>query len=120
MPKIAKKGDGISPRKWGTGIFVWLLLFAAALFLAQILSSKNSVKLKLDYTEFLSLVNDGKIQQVHFKGRKITGRFNLPYRVPISGSSKSLTMMLNCLNFWRRKAFGLLRKKKAAASGPAQ
>ncbi|RKZ28576.1 hypothetical protein DRQ26_00825, partial [bacterium] len=91
MSNGLKKKQGAQPKKWGTGIFIWILLFAAALFLAQILSSKHSLKEQLTYTEFLQRVEAGRIADCKFKGRKVTGHFKIPDKIPLgSKSGKSI------------------------------
>ncbi len=62
---------------------MWLLLFAAALIVAQLLSTQGGVKVRLTYTEFLKEAEEGRIASCHFKGRKVTGRFRVPHRVPL-------------------------------------
>ncbi len=90
MQDFDKKGGKVPRKKLGTGVLVWLFLFAAALFLAQVLSSKRTLKEKLTYTEFINKVESGQISECKFKGRTITGRFKIPDKIPIGSGGKSL------------------------------
>ncbi|RKZ33913.1 cell division protein FtsH, partial [bacterium] len=65
-------------------------MFAAVLLIAQWLSSRDSVKLKLTYTEFLAKVKAAEIDSCHFKGRKVTGKFSTPFKVPLGKSTKAI------------------------------
>ncbi len=87
------KGKKIQPppkRLISGGVFIWIVIIAAALIITQLLSSRNNIKLKLSYSEFLEQVNSAKIDSCNFKGHKVTGTFKVPYRVPIGTSSKAI------------------------------
>jgi len=89
MSNGSKKPPQPQSRKLGGGILIWILLFAVALIVAQMLSKRQSSELEITYTEFLELIESEDIDSCHFKGRKVTGQFIRPYKVPIGGSSKA-------------------------------
>lgn len=78
------------PRKWGSLLF-WVFLFVLAMVVAQMLSSKKALTLKLNYSEFLSLVEIGKIESCKFKGKEIEGEFSSPYEVSYAGKKLEYT-----------------------------
>ncbi len=74
-------------KKIGGTLIIWLVLIAAALMITQYFSSNTTVRVKLTYTEFLNEVKAAKIDSCHFAGRKVTGTFKVPYRVPLGSKA---------------------------------
>ena len=79
--------SGPPKRKIGGTLIIWLILIAAALLITQYLSNSTSVRVKLSYTEFLNEVKAARIDSCHFAGRKVTGTFKVPYRIPLGSKA---------------------------------
>jgi len=72
---------GVNWKAKSKGLLLWLLLFAAALMLAQFFYGERSPVLKLSYSEFVSYVEEGQVAEVTFIEKKVEGEFILPETV---------------------------------------
>ncbi|HHG73480.1 MAG TPA: ATP-dependent metallopeptidase FtsH/Yme1/Tma family protein [Persephonella sp.] len=52
-------------------ILIWFLIGALMIFAFNMLGSRQMVENKLSFTEFIELVNDGKVEQATIKGEEI-------------------------------------------------
>ena len=53
-------------------ILIWFLIGALMIFAFNMLGSRHIVDNKLSFTEFIELVNDGKVEKASIKGEEIT------------------------------------------------
>jgi len=86
MAKTPKKNPLPQKNNWKSrtkGLVLWLLLFTTALILAQYFYGDHQAVLKMNYTEFLSEVEAGNIDEVTFTGKQVEGNFKTPKTVDV-------------------------------------
>ena len=66
-------------RQLAKNVIFWVVIVSIAIIVAQFLYSSNNTEIELSYNEFLKLVDEGKVEDTVFKGRKLSGTFSSPY-----------------------------------------
>ncbi len=90
MPESPKKNDSEKYRRITKNVIFWLAIFGGAMIVASLLTNATKgTEIELGYNQFVSMIEEGQIQKVHFRGKKITGEFDqsTPYTEEFGGKS---------------------------------
>lgn len=78
--KVPPPGGGIPPRgnnRWTKNFFLIIILFVVVISIFNFIRTDTRVEKKqITYTQFIDMVEDGKIGSVTIKGNSIEGRFD--------------------------------------------
>ncbi len=55
---------------------LWLVISLLMIMLFNMMTQKNTEQKQINYTEFLSAVEDGQVNSITFQGNKVTGKFS--------------------------------------------
>ncbi|MCF6266671.1 MAG: ATP-dependent zinc metalloprotease FtsH [Desulfuromusa sp.] len=55
---------------------LWLVISLLMIMLFNMMTQKNTEQKQINYTEFLSAIEDGQVNSITFQGNKVTGKFS--------------------------------------------